>query len=81
MLTHTHTQLIFCSDPSARKKLNAATHLPVAVELVKRVAWHWATGRQMVWIDMPLLFETGAHKWMSRSVVVLLDQETQVWWG
>jgi dephospho-CoA kinase len=32
----------------------------------------------MVWVDMPLLFETGAYKWMSCNAVVRLDTETQV---
>lgn len=39
-------RLIF-SDPAARRRLNAATHLPVLVELAARVLWHWLT---MTWV-------------------------------
>mmetsp|Transcript_6140 Transcript_6140/g.16304 ORF Transcript_6140/g.16304 Transcript_6140/m.16304 type:complete len:241 (+) Transcript_6140:141-863(+) len=70
-------RLIF-NSPTERRKLNAATHLPVGVELLRQVLWHWAKCTQVLYIDMPLLFETGAYKWMARNVVVVVDTDMQV---
>eukprot|EP00967_Tisochrysis_lutea_P084140 scaffold117460_cov16-Tisochrysis_lutea.AAC.1 len=69
-------RLIF-NSPTERRKLNAATHLPVGVELLRQVLWHWAKCTQVLYIDMPLLFETGAYKWMARNVVVVVDTDMQ----
>lgn len=33
-------QLVF-GDAAARRRLNAATHLPVAAELLRLLLWHW----------------------------------------
>ena len=35
---------IVFEDPTARRRLNAATHLPIAVKLASRVAWAWLCG-------------------------------------
>ncbi|KAF5826803.1 dephospho-CoA kinase [Dunaliella salina] len=70
-------RLIF-NSPVERRKLNAATHLPVGMELLRLVLWHWTKCTRVLYIDMPLLFETGAYKWMARNVVVLVDQDMQV---
>ena len=40
-------QLVF-SDAAARRRLNAATHLPIAVELICQVAVAWLTFRLVV---------------------------------
>eukprot|EP00798_Chlamydomonas_sp_ICE-L_P001688 gene1688-33084_t len=69
---------IIFSDASARRRLNAATHLPVLVELLKQILWHWLTCKWIVVIDMPLLFETGSHKFFRPSVLVACHPETQV---
>lgn len=69
-------QIIF-SDASQRRKLNAATHLPVYVELFRQVVVSWLMCKLLVIIDMPLLFETGSHKWLKPSVLVYTDQGTQ----
>lgn len=40
-------QLVF-SDGAARARLNAATHLPIYVELLRQLLWHWLTLRWVV---------------------------------
>ena len=36
------------SDPAARRRLNAATHLPVAVALIRRILVAWLTLKPIV---------------------------------
>jgi len=70
-------RLVF-SNASARKQLNAAVHLPVALTLLKRLCWCWMTSHWTVVVDMPLLFETGMYRFMRPSVAVWCPQEVQV---
>ncbi|GAX84209.1 hypothetical protein CEUSTIGMA_g11632.t1 [Chlamydomonas eustigma] len=69
--------LIF-QNVSARRKLNTATHLPIALELIRQIICSWLSFRFLVVVDMPLLFETGAHKWMNMTILVCCKQEIQV---
>lgn len=69
--------LIF-SNPTERKKLNKATHLPVYVEMCRQLLMHWLTCRAMVFVDMPLLFETGSYKSFSTTLLVTCSKETQI---
>ncbi len=39
---------IVFSDPAARKRLNAATHLPVFLEVFKSIVWCWLTCKLVV---------------------------------
>lgn len=94
-------ELVF-NDKVARRKLNAATHLPVAVQLVRQLALKWLgltcvtvslqsclllalcilSGRHCAppfqVVDMPLLFETGAHKLMWPRVFVTCSHKAEV---
>lgn len=70
-------RLVF-SDVNARRRLNAAAHAPIAVELVRRLLWAWLRLQPVAVVDMPLLFETGAHRWAALSVVVAADAGTQL---
>jgi hypothetical protein len=49
------------NDAAARRRLNAATHLPIGVEILRQLAWHWLHHRCLVVVDMPLLIETGSY--------------------
>lgn len=69
---------IIFSDASARKKLNTATHLPVFVEMFRQLAVYWLRGRQLVFVDMPLLFETGSNKWFGDNVLVACSETNQI---
>ena len=66
------------SDPAARKRLNAATHLPLACELIVRLLAAWMMFEPLVVVDMPLLFETGASRLTRPRVLVACDKHTQL---
>lgn len=68
---------IVFDDPAARRRLNAASHAPVAAALAWRLLWAWLRLRPLVVVDMPLLFETGAHRFASTTVVVAVRDEAQ----
>lgn len=59
------------ADPAARRKLNAATHLPIAVALLTQLLVAWLACRTVVIVDMPLLFESGF--WRLTSPRLLVD--------
>jgi hypothetical protein len=40
-------QLVF-ADAAARRRLNAATHAPVAAELLRQLMWYWLGFRRLV---------------------------------
>ncbi|GBF94146.1 hypothetical protein Rsub_07133 [Raphidocelis subcapitata] len=69
--------LVF-SDAAARRRLQAATHPAVALELLRQVAAAWLSFRLVVVIDMPLLFETGSHRFTRPRVLVAADAATQL---
>jgi dephospho-CoA kinase len=70
-------KLIFDSK-SMRDKLNKATHLPVFIQLVWRIVLSWLRLRLLVVIDMPLLFETGSHRYCSKSIIVYCTKQQQI---
>ena len=61
-----------------RRKLNAATHLPITLRLLKLILANWLSCRLVVVIDMPLLFETGFWVLTRPRVLVRCEEETQV---
>jgi dephospho-CoA kinase len=69
-------RLVF-SDAAARRRLNAATHPPVALALVRALLAAWLSCALVVAIDMPLLFESGAWRWTGARVLVEAPAETQ----
>ncbi|KAG2448764.1 hypothetical protein HYH02_006118 [Chlamydomonas schloesseri] len=66
------------SDAAARRRLNAATHLPVALSLARALLVHWLSFKWLVVVDMPLLFETKSHKLTRPNVLVTCTPEQQV---
>lgn len=69
---------IVFSDAAARRRLNQATHAPIAVEIGRRLLWAWLRGSGTVVLDMPLLYESGAYRVTRPVVVVSVPRETQV---
>lgn len=63
---------------SRRKKLNAATHLPITLRLVGSLLAAWLSCRLVVVVDMPLLFESGFWVLTRPRVLVRCDREEQV---
>ena len=70
-------QLVFGNE-TARRKLNKATHWPVFIQLVWRIFLSWLQWRLIIVVDMPLLFETGSHKFCSKTVVVYCSRQQQI---
>eukprot|EP00775_Hariotina_reticulata_P013429 gene13429-13557_t len=70
-------QLVF-ADAVVRRKLNQATHVPIMLEVIKQLLGHWLRFKQIVVIDMPLLFETGAHKLVGLTVLVACSPDVQL---
>lgn len=69
---------IVFKDSQARKRLNAATHLPILVQLMGKILHHWVTLQWVVVVDMPLLIETGFHKFVNPVVVISCNEEVQL---
>ena len=69
---------VIFSNPDARKKLNRATHLPVLFEILRQAAWHWATLRPVIIVDMPLLFETGFYRVCQESILIRCSRAVQL---
>eukprot|EP00884_Botryococcus_braunii_P015811 jgi/Botrbrau1/2913/Bobra.0036s0050.2 len=58
------------NDAAARRKLNAATHLPIGLDILRQLFQNWLCHRSMVVVDMPLLIETGAYRFTWPRVLV-----------
>ncbi|PNW77430.1 hypothetical protein CHLRE_10g436150v5 [Chlamydomonas reinhardtii] len=69
--------LVF-NDAAARRRLNAATHLPVALSLARALLLSWLSCKWVVVVDMPLLFETKSHKLTRPNVLVACSPEQQL---
>lgn len=65
-------------NPSARRSLNTATHLPILFEILRRVSLQWLAFRPITVIDMPLLFETGFFRVTRPNVVVSCERSIQL---
>jgi len=69
--------LVF-SDSEARKRLNSATHPIVEAEITKELHEKQLQGETMVFVDMPLLIETGNSERYDAVILVVVDFETQL---
>eukprot|EP01025_Chloroclados_australasicus_P044330 TRINITY_DN479_c1_g2_i2.p3 TRINITY_DN479_c1_g2~~TRINITY_DN479_c1_g2_i2.p3 ORF type:complete len:197 (-),score=11.80 TRINITY_DN479_c1_g2_i2:511-1101(-) len=70
-------KLVF-ENEEQRRRLARATHLPIAVELVKQIVWYMITCQTPIVIDMPLLFETRFNKYTQKNILVWCNQEQQI---
>jgi hypothetical protein len=70
-------RLVF-RDAAARRRLNAATHLPIALALAQQLLSACLRHCPAVVLDMPLLFESGAHRLVSMTAVVTCSPHVQV---
>lgn len=62
-------QLIF-DDPQKRRILNQITHPKIGWIVFKRVLYAYLTFERMCVIDVPLLFESGWNRFVSKSILV-----------
>lgn len=66
-------------NKEARRRLNAATHLPILLRILQEIVQHWVFCRRLVVIDMPLLFETGFyHVTKPYNIVVACARDVQI---
>ncbi|KAJ3107753.1 hypothetical protein HDU97_003423 [Phlyctochytrium planicorne] len=68
--------LVF-QNPEARKKVNAATHPYIRLEMLRRMLWAFLCGHRVVVLDTPLLFEAGMDKWVHSIIVVYCPESVQ----
>ena len=67
------------SDDQKRKQLNAITHPAIYREIFKRIIRLMVRQERLIFIDLPLLFESGYMvKFLSKIVVVSCVRETQI---
>lgn len=65
------------SDAAARRRLNAAAHPAVGLELASQILLSWLLCRPVVVVDMPLLFESGFYRLTHPRVLVACSPGTQ----
>lgn len=65
------------ADPDLLAQIEAAIHPLVAEDRNAFLAGARADGAKLVLCDIPLLFETGADKWLDRVAVVTAPAEVQ----
>lgn len=70
-------QLIF-SNPNERKVLEGITHPAIFAEMDMQIAQAKRNGHQLVFLDVPLLIETGMHQKVDKVVLVYANQQTQL---
>lgn len=65
-------------DPKARALLNDILHPLIIGRLQEDIQKHRSESKQIVFVDVPLLFETGLDAMMDYVVVVYVDEATQL---
>ena len=65
------------ADPGLLAQVEAAIHPLVAADRAAFLARARADGHPLVLCDIPLLFETGAEKWLDRVAVVTAPADVQ----
>ncbi|MHB0913474.1 MAG: dephospho-CoA kinase [Armatimonadota bacterium] len=65
-------------DPAKRLRLEAITHPPVLHELRETAEKFRRTGRGVLVLEIPLLFEAECEAMVDKIVVVVAEQETQI---
>ncbi len=69
---------VIFSNPDERKVLEQITHPAIYAEMDLQIAQIIQNGYQLVFLDVPLLIETGMHKKVDKVVLVYTDVETQL---
>uniref|UniRef100_A0AC34GGB7 Dephospho-CoA kinase n=1 Tax=Panagrolaimus sp. ES5 TaxID=591445 RepID=A0AC34GGB7_9BILA len=65
-------------DSKKRSQLNSITHPAVGKAMFKQVITHLFKGEKFVVLDIPLLFESGASRFVQKTIVIHCDEEKQL---
>lgn len=57
-------------DAKARKKLNGITHPWIMYTMIKQILRCFLRGETICFLDVPLLFEAGIHRWCDKTIVI-----------
>lgn len=70
---------IIFTDESKRKVLNQITHPAIYNQVFQQVLYHWLCQQALIFIELPLLYESGYMlPYVSRVVVVGCERNTQI---
>lgn len=69
-------ELIF-SDPASRKKLNDVIHPAIRQEMLRQRSAFIQQGREVIIMDIPLLFESKLQHFVDKILVVSVTEENQ----
>ncbi|MFH1729116.1 MAG: dephospho-CoA kinase [Pseudomonadota bacterium] len=70
-------RLVF-NDQAQRKKLEAILHPAIRSEIITKIEIYKDKKEKLIVIDAPLLFENGLNKLMDKTIVVFVDEKTQL---
>uniref|UniRef100_A0A914Y5V0 Dephospho-CoA kinase n=1 Tax=Panagrolaimus superbus TaxID=310955 RepID=A0A914Y5V0_9BILA len=65
-------------DSKKRAQLNSITHPAVGKAMFKKVVSHLFKGEKFVVLDIPLLFESGANRFVQKTIVIHCNEEKQL---
>ncbi|CAF0770215.1 unnamed protein product [Didymodactylos carnosus] len=68
---------IIFSDENLRRQLNQCTHSYIRRESLKQLLYFFFCGYSIIVWDIPLLFEVGLNRYLSNTVVIYCDENTQ----
>ncbi|MFX3618043.1 MAG: dephospho-CoA kinase [Sporolactobacillus sp.] len=69
--------LIF-ADQEQRDQLNQLLHPLIRREMLRTVSDYEKNGAEVVFLDIPLLFDSGLEDWVDRTIVVFVPAEVQL---
>ncbi|THH07296.1 hypothetical protein EW145_g3468 [Phellinidium pouzarii] len=69
---------VIFGDEQKRRQLNSIVHPAVRRAMLWQVIKGWVRGERFCIIDVPLLIETGLHKWIGSVIVVSCSEEMQL---
>lgn len=70
-------EIVF-TNSEAREKLNKITHPRVFALIQQEIKKAEKDGAEVVILDIPLLFESGADSWLNPVILVYADTQTQL---
>jgi dephospho-CoA kinase len=71
-------RMIF-GDDAARRRLNRCMAMPIRMAAIREILYLWfVCGKERIFLDAPLLFESGLDRLCAATVCVFVDEPTQL---